>query len=386
MATLLLRSNTYLIRFSRREDGKIIQRTFSLGTGDKKVAQRMRLEYEELYDAGQIDPFDSWSPMQDEKKKKEAIRNAHLNLQEAIDRFLEERTQANAVTKKGYAKVLNMLVVKLGRSLPIASLKSQDIRDICFQANLAVATQRSYLVHLKAFCKWMYDHELLRTNLTKGIKPPKPVDRVVEKVIDENQLRRLFEVFDQHIEANTKAGFIKHANQRMEWFKPMMSTFFYAGLRSKELIHLRWKDIQDDFRFILVANNHEVTTKSGKARKVPIRPPLAVTLRAWHAHTDPQPDDYVFSQVLGYTGKQKMDPFRITNAFKRFARMAGLPKDCNIHGLRHSFGTDLLRKGVPINRVSEMMGHSTIEVTKIYQHLTPEDLYDSVKAIDEMHN
>lgn len=382
MATIFSRSNKYLIRFSKRDGDKIVQRTFSLGTKDKKVAQRMLLEYEEMFEAGQIDPFDDWSPNIEQLRKKEAIRNSNLNLQEAITRFLDERDQANAVTKKGYAKVLNMLVVKLGRSLPISQLKTQDIRDICFQPSLAVATQRSYLVHLKAFCKWMFDQELLRTNLTKSVKPPKAVDRVVDKVIDEVQLRRLFDVFDQHIESNVKAGFIKHSNQRMEWFKPMISTFFYAGLRSKELIHLRWMDIQDDFKYILVTNTAEVTTKSGKARKVPIRAPLAIVLREWHAHVQPLPEDYVFSQVLGHAGKRKMETVYIANAFKRFSRLANLPKDCNIHGLRHSFGTDLLRKGVPINRVSEMMGHSTIEVTKIYQHLSSEDLYDSVKGID----
>ena len=75
-----------------------------------------------------------------------------------------------------------------------------------------------------------------------------------------------------------------------------------------------------------------------------------------------------------------MNPFRISQTFKRFVRMSGLPEHCNIHGLRHSFGTDLLRRGVPINRVSEMMGHSTIEITKIYQHLTTGGI--SMKALE----
>jgi integrase/recombinase XerD len=240
----------------------------------------------------------------------------------------------------------------------------------------------SLLSHIKVFFKWVHEHEYLAVNLTKGIKAPKPEERTVDKIITEQELQHLFEVFDAHIARNLQAGFIKHENQQMHWFKPMIATFFYAGLRSKELIHLKWSHILEDYKYILVTNSQEVTTKSGKSRKVPIRSPLAVILKDWHSTTNPNPSDYVFSNVNDIVGRQKMNPFRISQTFKRFVRMAQLPEHCNIHGLRHSFGTDLLRKGIPINRVAEMMGHSSIEVTKIYQHLTPEDLYESVRDID----
>lgn len=382
MASLKRRTSGYILQFSKREGDKIIQRSFSLGTTDRRKADRLKVTYEDRYESGEIDPFDGWTPEADRTRQQTENQKSFMTLEEAADRFLIERTQANDVTKRGYRKVLVMMMDQLGRSMPISRLNSSDIRSICFRSDLATATQRSYFTHMKVFFKWLYEKNYITTNLVIGMKPPKHEDQVVNKIIDESDLRRLFNVFDEHIRSNFESGYIKHANQRMNWFKPMINTFFYAGLRSKELIHLKWRDIQEDFKYILIANSAEVTTKSGKSRKVPIRAPLAIVLRNWKLACNPEPGDYIFSNVNSKPGKAKMDSFRISHAFKRFARLANLPEHCNIHGLRHSFGTDLLRKGVPINRVSEMMGHSTIEVTKIYQHLSSEDLYDSVKGID----
>jgi integrase len=270
----------------------------------------------------------------------------------------------------------------LGKTMPLSKLRSQDIRDLCFRPDISVATQRSYFTHYRVFFKWLFDNKYIAEDLVKGIKPPKQIDRLVDKVIDEQGLKRLFETFDAHIAKNVAAGFIVKDIQKMLWFKPVISTFFYAGLRSKELIHLKWKDIDADFRFIRVVNSKDVTTKSGKMRSIPIRKPLIPYLKEWKAMCDASPDNYVFTNPKALVKGQKMDPIKITHTFKRFARMANLPKDCNVHGLRHSFGTEILKKGIPINEVALMMGHSSIEVTKIYQHLTPDDLYESVRNID----
>lgn len=382
MASLKKRSKKYIIQFSKRVDGKIIQKSHSLGTNDKRIAERLKIKYEDMYEHGEIDPFSDWSPAKELSRKRDELEKRHMNLETAANKFIEERSQANEVTKKGYRTMLNILIDSIGGTLPISMLKAKDIRDICFRPDLANATQRSYLRHYKVFFKWLFDNKYTESNIIVEIKPPKPVERIVDKIITKSDLHRLFHIFDQHIAKNIEAGFINHENQKMHWFKPMISTFYYTGLRSKELINLRWTDINEDFKFLLVNNSNAVTTKSGKVHRVPIRKPLAIILKDWKKMCNAEPDDYVFSNVRSVVGKQKMSSTRISHTFKRFARMANLPEYCNIHGLRHSFGTDLLRKGVPINEVSEMMGHSSIEVTKIYQHLTSEDLYESVKDID----
>jgi hypothetical protein len=56
--------------------------------------------------------------------------------------------------------------------------------------------------------------------------------------------------------------------------------------------------------------------------------------------------------------------------------------DVNFHGLRHSCGTELLRMGYDINEVAKILGHSSLEVTRVYEHLTSKDLTDKMLRIE----
>jgi len=49
---------------------------------------------------------------------------------------------------------------------------------------------------------------------------------------------------------------------------------------------------------------------------------------------------------------------------------AGLPKATCVHTLRHSYATHLLEEGVSIRLISAFLGHSSLETTVIYTHLT----------------
>ena len=50
--------------------------------------------------------------------------------------------------------------------------------------------------------------------------------------------------------------------------------------------------------------------------------------------------------------------------------MAGLPSEFVFHGLRHTYASDLVRQGVPLDIVAKQLGHSnTITVSNTYGHL-----------------
>lgn len=78
---------------------------------------------------------------------------------------------------------------------------------------------------------------------------------------------------------------------------------------------------------------------------------------------------------------QLMLPKEATKFFKEALDGSKWSVVRGFHVLRHSFGSNLLRAGVPRDRIAEWMGHSTEEMIRLYQHLFPQDGASQIAAI-----
>jgi len=382
MASLKKRGEVYYIRFFAKINGKGKRKSFSLGTTLKREADKLRVKYEDLYQRGEIDPFNGWTPKKEAEKKRKSLKGKYMSLKDAAELFVENRSQANQQTKDNYEKHLNMLQGELGSTMPVTEIVEKDLRDFCFREGLAPATQASYLRHYKVFFRWLHKKEIVKENITDEIKAPKVPQNISVKTISKDQLDLLFEKFDKFNRENEKDGYITKPHQKRHWFKPMINTFYYCGLRAKEAVNLTWGDVNMKAGYIRVLNKKGSNTKSGKDRTIPIRKELKPILKKWHKFLGKPKDGYVFPSATGMNRFQKMNPGAVSRSFKKFVRKAKLPESITLHGLRHTCGTELLRKGVPINQVSSFLGHSSVEVTQIYEHLDETDLKQTLDAIE----
>jgi integrase len=142
-----------------------------------------------------------------------------------------------------------------------------------------------------------------------------------------------------------------------------------AGLRQGELIALRRRDLKWLESKIGVRKNQtrkhgERTPKSRASRRdVPLPDALAVVLDRLLKASKFQADDAL---VFGNpeTG-EPISPKAMDERLKAAAKAAGI-RAISFHGLRHTFGTQCARAGVPMRTLQQWMGHARISTTEIY--------------------
>lgn len=169
---------------------------------------------------------------------------------------------------------------------------------------------------------------------------------------------------------------LEAASREPEWYV-MIIVGLRCGLRQGELIGLRWDDA-DLVAGIVVVRQSIVrgrvgTPKNGKKREVPLGNEVLAALKS-HRHLK---GELVFSNPDGSAFGKEQCKHPLWRACKR----AGLRR-IGWHVLRHSFASHLVMKGVPLKAVQELLGHSTIEMTMRYAHLSPDVRRDAVLKLD----
>ncbi|MEX0928171.1 MAG: tyrosine-type recombinase/integrase, partial [Balneolales bacterium] len=374
MAQLVKRGDKYHLRFKRTRNGKATEKSFSLNVNTKKSAERLKIEYEDKYERGEIDPFNGWTPQSEIEAKREAKLGSYMPLSDACHLFLKERTHIRKNTVKNYKRHFDMFENLVGKSMPVNQISEQDIRDFCFKESVKPATQASYLRHMKVLFRWLFDKKYINRDLVKDIKAPRIPNSLSQKIIDEEQFQLLLDTHAERIKKLTKAGHTTTKDQQQLWFKPLMTLLFFTGLRISEALRLEWSDINFSSGFLMVTNKAVAYTKSGEERAVPIRRELLPVLKKWHTDHKKPNKGLVFPSVKSYVSDVQMTGNRVSKTFRTIVAEAGLPNTINLHSLRHSCVTSLLKKNVPLHEVSKFVGHSDIKVTLGYEHLSSEDL------------
>jgi len=66
---------------------------------------------------------------------------------------------------------------------------------------------------------------------------------------------------------------------------------------------------------------------------------------------------------------------------KKYARMSGLPDTTHLHTLSHSYAIYLVRSGLDLRRVQQLLGYSNLNTTRVYLQFKDEDLREGYNKI-----
>jgi integrase/recombinase XerD len=159
-------------------------------------------------------------------------------------------------------------------------------------------------------------------------------------------------------------------------------TVYSLGLRLTEGLHLQVGDI-DGARMMV----HVHRGKGAKDRFVPLPTTTLKSLReywATHRHRI-----WLFPATGRDHGQAAradgpMERSSVQGALRRVVRDLGFRKAISIHTLRHSYATHLLEAGVNLRLIQQYLGHSSLQTTMVYLHLTAASHEQARARIEEL--
>jgi integrase/recombinase XerD len=286
-----------------------------------------------------------------------------MEMRDAIDRFLQSQLFERNLTRATVASYYSDLKLFLKYYPDIKTteeLKKEDIDTFSFDQavnGLNASSVRRRITTLKRFFLFLEDEKIAQ-NLSGEVSIPK-IAKKLPTYLTEEEVAMLLNSIDR----SSGEGKRDYA---------IIEILYSSGLRVSELISLRLRDVNAQDGFLTVIG------KGKKQRMVPIRKEALEAVQ-----------DYIISyrmklKEIGdksalFLNRQgeKLSRQYIFLLVKKYAKLANIDKDIHPHTLRHSFATHLVEHGANLRSVQEMLGHTYLETTQIYTHISKAKIVDT---------
>ena len=155
--------------------------------------------------------------------------------------------------------------------------------------------------------------------------------------------------------------------------RALIATLYRAGLRCREALELRLRDVDRDAGTIRIRRG-----KGGKARTVGIDPSAVAVIERW---IDVRRGLGLNGGPLFSTlGGGPLATAYVRALLPRLARKAGVDRRIHPHGLRHAHAVELAREGVPVPMIQQQLGHVSLGTTTRYlAGLSPEETIQAIR-------
>lgn len=274
---------------------------------------------------------------------------------ELFSAYLLQERHASSNTESSYRRDLKKME---------KYLKEQDIQKVeevtetwlnayvlyLERSQCAVSSISRNIASIKAFFQYLNRIEVIRKDPSWNLKAPR-VERKLPEILTVEEIERLLEQPSKE----TAKGIRDRA---------MLELLYATGIRVSELIGLTLANINMQLGFCILHQR-------GKERIVPFRiktkQALEIYLKeARKEFLKGEESEYFFVNCAG----KEMSRQGFWKLVKQYGNQAGIPKEITPYTLRHSFAVHLIRNGADIYAVQQIMGHSDIHTTQMYQNVT----------------
>lgn len=380
MSSLKKRGKVWYIKFTRGTGADREYTTRSLNTNQKAVAIEKQKELDHKVRIREIDPFQPGFELPVEKP-------AWYSVSSCVSDYLHSRRNFAYETRRNDRYVLEKWMKELNISeRPITSIKrTTDVAPFFTRDDIEPQTMESELQRFRTFWRWLMDQERVKTDETNPIKLPENTIQYVPKMITDDEFKRMIAAFKKHDKKRRKQPWFREWHKQ-DWFIPAVTLIYETGLRLSEVGKRKNNKKSGMQGENLIWENGEIhyiyvhRSKTNTERMVPVTKHLNRLLNEYFAIRGiPEPEEYVFINDKG----QPITSRNVYNQFKKYCKLAEVPKSRTIHGMRHRRITTWVEE-FTLKDASVMAGHSSTATTdKVYTHLAAKRLRKKILDLEE---
>lgn len=198
---------------------------------------------------------------------------------------------------------------------------------------------QTYARGARCFVSWLAQNDFCDAIVYLKFKLPKAA-RPAVKVLTSEEQKRLFACFDTSTDTGLRNFLI-------------CCVLFGSGLRRAEVCSIRTENVFEDYIYI--------KGKGSKERCVPITRAVYTLIQEYIKRTGKH--EYLFLRSDG----EPITISTVNNLFRRLKSRAKIPR-LGMHLLRHSFATAYIENGGGVDKLSRILGHSSLHQTQRYVH------------------
>lgn len=244
-------------------------------------------------------------------------------------------------TKASYYRKAKEITEYFGK--PMKQVKVQELRDylLKYLREERGLTEKS-VNYYNNVIRFIYD-VVIDEPINKRQLPLYKGKRRLPKILSEEELNVFFNVCENYM------------------YKTIFMMIYGSGLRISEATNIRIEDIDSKKMRLFVRNG------KGERERYTVLPKASLEMlrECYRRYKPNHPEGYMFLNREG--NPLKVERLRVF--FRRYRRKAGISEEFIVHSLRHSFATRLVKEGVPLVQVKELLGHSCIRSTMTYVHV-----------------
>lgn len=304
---------------------------------------------------------------------------SRLNVASASESFLNDCATGRGLSTnsvRAYRGDLCDFKRFVGASTEIANIDRdvmrQYVRSLMEQRRLKATTVRRHTAVLKVWFRWLEREELVAISpmhrLDLAIRLPKRLPRTLR----ETELRLLLRTGER--QARKAPRDQRHA-AIMLYFTVVV--LFTTGMRVGELVTTEITDVDPTDGSI------NVRGKGNRERRVFIAGKQALKVLNRFLDSRKPIRNGGGELLIDWSGRP-LTAQDVRGRLRELAREAGIGRNVTPHMLRHTAATQLLRAGVDIRFVQQLLGHASIATTQIYTHVSNESLRERVNLANTL--